>query len=471
MNLQNSRRIPSQRRGSILIVALLLAAIVAISIVSYLKLGVTAMSLAHRAFFENAAMNLAEGGLEQAMWSLDQTRTGSTTAWSDWTNDGTNAWKSFSDGNLGLSATGSVRVYVAHYKADLPPIITARATVQPATGSAVEKWVQVAVYKRSLFADGLVAKNTITFQGNNATVDSWVSDTDGDHNPLTGAQVPFSSGVKRDKGTAASTLITNAGVMVNNADIWGYVATGNSDPITNSDVVVGPNGSILGATSAAAGYGKIDPTRVSGDFTYNFQQITTPSTGVGISAISSTTTLTSGTYRVPSISLSGSKQLNIAPNSNVVIIVTASAGSSAISTTGNAGINVPAGSTLTIYAEGDIKIAGNGLLNGNNSPATVQIYGSIPSGGSAPATAQDVQIAGNGALSASVYAPNASIKVNGNGDVMGSIVGNDITMTGNAAFHYDESLANLGGGPFGISGWQELTKSSQRDGVAANLNF
>ena len=37
-----------------------------------------------------------------------------------------------------------------------------------------------------------------------------------------------------------------------------------------------------------------------------------------------------------------------------------------------------------------------------------------------------------------MYAPNASVKINGNGDVMGAVVGR---YTGNTAFHYDESLA------------------------------
>jgi hypothetical protein len=55
------------------------------------------------------------------------------------------------------------------------------------------------------------------------------------------------------------------------------------------------------------------------------------------------------------------------------------------------------------------------------------------------------------------------VKINGNGDVMGSLVGRTVTFNGNAAFHYDESLANEGGDtPFGISRWRELTTAEER---------
>jgi hypothetical protein len=56
-----------------------------------------------------------------------------------------------------------------------------------------------------------------------------------------------------------------------------------------------------------------------------------------------------------------------------------------------------------------------------------------------------------------VYAPNADVQVNGNGDIMGAVVGAVVTFTGNAAFHYDESLAYEGDDtPFTVTRWREL---------------
>ena len=75
-------------------------------------------------------------------------------------------------------------------------------------------------------------------------------------------------------------------------------------------------------------------------------------------------------------------------------------------------------------------------------------------------------------LSACLYVPRGSVKINGNGDVCGSIVANDITVVGNADFHYDESLAYLGDdNPYRVSVWKELTTAAERSAYAAALTF
>jgi hypothetical protein len=251
-------------------------------------------------------------------------------------------------------------------------------------------------------------------------------------------------------------------VLLNNADIWGYAATGATQP------QVGSNGSILGAGSPAGV--KVDSARISTDFTANFDPVTAPAATASIGAINSTTTLgtasTASTVTCSGIGLSSSKQLNIL--GDVTLIVTAPAGASAIDITGNAGINLPAGSSLTIYTAGNINIAGNGVANDNAQPAALQIRGTS----SSTISTQAIQIAGKGALKGIVYAPNADVKINGNGDVMGSVVANNVTLVGNAAFHYDESLNNLGAGqPYGITQWTELTSASSRQTYASVLSF
>ena len=113
----------------------------------------------------------------------------------------------------------------------------------------------------------------------------------------------------------------------------------------------------------------------------------------------SITTLTAGTYTYSDISLAASKQLNI--SGDVVLLLTASAGSSAIAIAGNAGINIAPGASLKIYTAGDISIAGNGVANGGataataNAPVKFQIWGTSTS----TSTDQSISIAGNGVLS------------------------------------------------------------------------
>ena len=142
-------------------------------------------------------------------------------------------------------------------------------------------------------------------------------------------------------------------------------------------------------------------------------------------------------WRMATITLSGNQTLTIL--GDVTIILTA-AGIDALSLTGTASIIVPEGAKLTIYIEGNLKLAGNGLANSNTQPASCLIYGASRSPGG-----QILEIAGNGALKCAIYAPNGDVKINGNGDVMGSIVANKVTLVGNAAFHYDEALAERDG--------------------------
>jgi len=51
------------QRGSILIVAMIFSAIIAICLTSYLQMARTAMTVSQRAFFANNTMNLTETGL------------------------------------------------------------------------------------------------------------------------------------------------------------------------------------------------------------------------------------------------------------------------------------------------------------------------------------------------------------------------------------------------------------------------
>lgn len=238
-------------------------------------------------------------------------------------------------------------------------------------------------------------------------------------------------------------------MLVNQANVWGYVATGGGVP------EVGVNGSIRGADTPAGV--QIDPARVSTDFASDLPVLSAPVDGTPIVTVGATLGLAGQTtkWRCQSIRLNGRDTLTIL--GNVILVLTNTVGS-ALEITGNASLIIPDGSSLTIYAEADIKIAGNGLANANSRPASCLIYGT-----GSDRSGQTIQIAGNGALKAAVYAPNAALQVNGNGDVMGSLVGREVAFNGEASFHYDESLAEPAEDtPFKVTRWRELTGASDR---------
>jgi hypothetical protein len=430
----------------VLIVALLVAAIIAIALGSYLSLNLASSRHARRTFNGYAALNLAEAGAEEAVSAFNRNTSGDATAWSTWNTNAAAAWQKFSGFDFGGNTSGWVKVYVDNYQAgpSARPKVIAQSSLGAGTETPVTRMVEVTLRRRAYFANGIVAKDSVVFSGSNPGVDSWNSDPDND---AATAPVPYTSGVRRDRGTIGSQE-----VAVNQAVVWGYVTTGGTAP------QVGHNGRIRGFGTPANV--PVDPARVSGDFNATFPTETAPADGTPLAAVGATlgTLGTKTKWRLASLVLSGNQTLTIL--GDVTLILTGGGGVDALSLTGNASLLIPPGSKLTIYVEGDVKLAGNGLGNDNVQPISCQIWGTNTS-----VSGQDIQIAGNGALKCVIYAPAAAVKVNGNGDVMGAIVAQSITFVGNAFFHYDESLATREANePFTISKWRELISTGDRAG-------
>jgi hypothetical protein len=475
----------SAQRGSLLIVAMILSAVIGISLVSYLQLSRTALSLSNRGVYQNAAINLAEQGLEEAMYAINQSVTNSSYTWGGWnTIDTRHKQQKWENVNLSQGATGEFRVHVYNFEGTPAPKIVARALITLGGGNSppIEKWLEVQLQKTSKFANGLVAKTSITFSGSNAAVDSWNSDPNGDGSVIQA----YDPSLRNDNGTVGSLSVSTSAVVVQNADVWGFVSTGGTDPTT----FVGSSGSILGADSTDDGTwakSNVDPARVSTTFSANFEEINTPSTSaiINLGTINSTRTLPRETdvaaglavggvyyYDANSISLSGTSVVTIAGN----VVLRLSGG---VSITGEGGISIGAASSLALYTPGTVSIAGKGILNGVDAngdgtlstaelgrPINFQLWGTETSG------AQSISIAGEGQFSGIIYAPNGDVSIHGNGAVNGSVMANNITMGGDALFHYDESLANFdSGNPYRVGRWKELTTAADRAVYAAALDF
>jgi hypothetical protein len=169
------------------------------------------------------------------------------------------------------------------------------------------------------------------------------------------------------------------------------------------------------------------------------------------SVVTNTTTInasaTQGTsasrYILSSINISGGKTLTIAGAADgsrtyAEIYVTGD-----ISVGGQSQIVVQPGVTATIYFAGNVDVAGNGMVNSNNQPGDLQLYGIQPSGSSG----MHVKLGGNGQITASVYAPGHDVTIDGggtSGHIFGSAIGKSVTMTGVTNLHYDEALSGTG---------------------------
>ncbi|HZP60109.1 MAG TPA: hypothetical protein VFB27_07260 [Opitutaceae bacterium] len=443
------------RRGTVLIVAMLVAALIAFVLGSYLNLSLSSARFAGRTFYSNAAFNLVETGAEEAVWSFNHA--GTNNGWNSWAHNSSDAWEKFEGFNFAPNTSGSVKVYVENYAATggFSPKVIALASVNPPTEAPVTQMLEVTLARRSHFAGGLVAKNSVTFNGGSATVDSWNSDPD--NNPAT-PPVPYTAAVRNDHARIAATWVLVGNHSSKRADILGYVTTGGTSPD------VGLNGTIRGfATPPGV---PIDPSRIATDFVFSFDPLAAPTGGTPLASIGPTlgTLGTATSWQCNSLSLNGSQTLTIL--GQVTLVLTASSGADALDLVGNAQIIIPAGSSLALYVEGNVRIIGNGGIgNGNVQPVTCQFWGTNTS-----AAGQTIELTGNGSLAGVVYAPNAAVTLDGNSDMMGAVIARDITIAGNANFHYDESLPLYGDASFGVVKWRELTTAAERQSYMSLMN-
>jgi len=439
---------PTRRRprGSVLVVALLVAALIALVLGGYLSLNLGSARLSQRTFNRGASFHLAEAGLEEGLWTYNRLLAGHGDAWDGWKLSGEAAWRRLDGFALSASATGSIKVYASPVAPDeqARPSLVALASVQSPGGAPVTQLLEVSLRRRSFFAAGLVARDRLAFHGRNTTFDSW--DSDPDQDPATPA-VPYSAPRSNDRGEIATGADEQADLDLNKARIFGYLRTRGLAPVLQSPGLIGPFGTADGV---------IDATRVGKDYNDDFPLIAAPADGVFIAEFGPTLgTLGAATsWRAASLKLSGKKSLTVLGDVTLVLTDLLDA----FSITGSSQLIIPSGSSLTVYHSGDLFIGGGGIANGNATPSSLQFWSTADG-----SRRQRVSIAGGGGLSALVYAPEADFSVVGNGEFFGSVVAREVTFGGNAAYHQDLALARLvRHAPYRASGWRSVDDPAER---------
>ena len=292
------------------------------------------------------------------------------------------------------------------------------------TAPQVSRRIEAIVRPVSAFDQAVMSVGVVDLTNQNIVVDSYDS-TD----PAKSTNGLYDPAKRQENGDIATDgQLIEAG----NAQIYGDVATN------------------AGTVSGAANITGVERT----DFYQEPIPVGAPSWSAINSLVTSVTdsiTITAAVaqgsaasrYVLSQIALSGNKTLTIAGNplgtqTYVEIYVTGD-----ISVNGTGQIVVQPGVTATIYFAGNVDISGNGVLNSNNQPGDLMLYGIQPPTGAT----KHVNIGGNSQITASVYAPGHDVTVNGsgtNGHVYGSIVGKTVTMTGVSNLHYDERLGSTG---------------------------
>lgn len=415
-------------------IAVIFATLMAISVGSFLKLANHENRLSNIALHSNSSLNLAEAGLELALYALNNEDL------SGWTVSGTTAVMNRQEIDLGKNSVGVIHARILNF--DTNPIVQAEGKIELPNRPSVTKQVEIKLVRRSLFANGITARNRVTFKGGNAFVDSYSSN----------AGVPSSNIVENnDNGSVASVSIETEAISISNAEVYGYVSTGGSSP------VVGPGGRIYGKDTPSDVMQ--DPNRIALDFAADFPEVVPPTSYDGYLPLLSGGTIgvknatVPTVYKVGSISVKSQDLLTI--EGPVVLHVIGD-----VDIKGELEIENLPGNFAVIYLDNDLDIGGNGAVNNlTNRPESLLIYGSNP-------VHQSIKLHGNGILYAAVYAPNASLELKGgghSGGMGGAVVANDVFINGNYSFHYDEDLADFGRDTsYRLDNWRELHLAADR---------
>lgn len=455
------------QRGSILLVSLAITFIIGITLASYLVMTQNQNVSVVRSQTWNSAIALSEAGVEDALAMLNRNGGNFDTLY-QWTNSsalsadhweslganvyharrylGSNYYDAYITNNLTTPPTPSIRsigtVAWNFSFASAPQSFFAAAGVNSSTPAALTRKIVVQTKADPVFSLAMAAVQTINLNGNNLTTDSFDSADPNHSDP--GGLYPANVNKTKDGGDVVTDATIVNALNVGNANIKGVVKTGPLGTIS-----VGPNGSVGDRAWVEGGNHGIQPGRSADDMNVVFNPVTlptqpTPAAGWSAPFLWQQNVTTNGTTYNYAFSSSGDYKLSslsgkiyVAPGANVRLYVTGNA-----SFSGQDQIDLSAGgSTLKIYMGGTFSTSGNAAINNyNQNAANFSLFG-LP-------TCTSISLAGNGALTGVIYAPQAALSMSGGGnttyDFVGATITKSVVMNGHFNFHYDENLRRIG---------------------------
>lgn len=432
-----------RQRGSVLLVTLLSGVVIAIVLLSYLKLVQHQNATVARAQAWNAAMAAAEAGVEEAFAQLNPEGVFDHLL----VNRGANGW-SVSGGSYQMPGYPTGRAlatnasYVVRFTdAPLPTIYATGYVRVPALEATLHRAVEVKTTTSPFYSVAMAAIYNIKMNGNNIRTDSYNS-----------TNAAYSTGGKydpakaRDNGDVASLLGL---VNVGNGKIRGDLLTG-----ATGSQAVGANGLVGDMSWAGPG---VQTNHYANDFNMEYPKVELPGGASWFTPSAAMMNQTvggvnykyafanGGTYTVPGFN----DPVYVGPGVTVTLRVTGN-----VKLSSGESIIIAPGGKLVIYMEGaSFDLGGGGVVN-NGTAANFSYFG-LPSN-------TEIKFSGNAGFTGAIYAPSADLTLSGGGnpanqvDFSGASVTKTVTMNGHLNFHYDESLATTGPRILKAQSWREL---------------
>ncbi|MCX6953390.1 MAG: hypothetical protein NTV51_14660 [Verrucomicrobia bacterium] len=422
----------ARQRGSLLLSAMLVATAVGVGLVGYLNLSRNALKLSQRTYYVNCAANLAEAGLEEAVYCyrLMDTGTSIATAWSGWTLSLSNASLTLPSFSCGPSAVGVVKVYVTGFDGTLSlPSVVAQATITPLDGSPpITKAYKVAMKKRGAYNAAIITSNALTL-GSGTTVDSFNSNPTGVAGATRLAYPGNGAGAKGNLVAMAGSITLGSSTMVNGNVLLGATVTAPDQSQVNGSII--PN------------YVGVYPSPIfpswngwSGHYFVWSIPAVLPRTGDNAAA--------DGRYYYYSLDKLEATTITAGKN---VTIVALSVGS---------GLTLGTDASCIVWC-GDITTTGNTGFTNPNWAGALQFY----------SLDNSLTLGHAGDTNACFYAPVATLTLNGGGATRtftGSIIAKNVNAAAQWKFHYDESLNNVStqvGTGWSMTKWYDLQGTAE----------
>lgn len=469
----------SRETGSVLLAALLTAAILGVTLASYLVMTRAQHVSVQRSQIWNSALAVSEAGVEDALQMINR-YSGDFSQLPYWTNSwivagdnwtalgndvytvrrilevngwGTNYYDAYIT-NKNNRPTIHSEGFVAwrpSYAAAAQPSFATIGVNAPDSASRTKRTITVTTTSDPLFAVAMAALQKIDFSGRNVATDSFDS-SKADFSGPGGAYPSGDLSKTRANGDVVTDYEIINSLSVGNAKIKGQVKTG-----PNGTISIGPNGSVGDRAWVEGGNTGIQPGHSANDMNVQFPSVNLPSspgwfTPICPAAITvdgieySQYILNDGDYFLMNLQT----KLYIGPGVKCRILHYGD-----VKLTGSTDeIRIAPEAKVKFYMWGsNFNIKGNGVVN-MNSKAESFFYFGLPLNTS-------ISFGGNAAFTGAIYAPEADFHLGGGGsdtyDFVGASVTKSVKMNGHFNFHYDEALRNTGPGRGYVpTGWIEM---------------
>jgi hypothetical protein len=419
----------SSIRGSVLAITLIMSALIGLMLAAYLTLIGNQNRFTQRSQVWNNAVPVCEAGVEEALAHINYSGTTSNFA--------INGWQFVNTGYVKSRTNEDVR-YEMTISTNEQPIITVKGLVRaPVQANYIGRTVQVKTKVNHRFPQAVLSKGLVSASG---TINSFNS-TNATYSTPSGQYDPAKA---HDDATVATLSKTAASLQIDNATIYGKVATGPGGVVSINNGSVGTTAWVNANKGIQSGYATDDMNVYIPDarLPEGWGGTLPPLVNQTIGGILYLIVLRDGDYEMSSLTMSGSQILLVQGKVRLWV-------KGDVNQTGSAVIKLDTGATLEMYVSGTCKLAGNGVQNVPSVAKNFSLIG-LP-------TCTSITYSGGSEFIGTIYAPQATVSMGGNSEAVGAFVANSIQLNGGMSIHYDEALrGNPKEGRFLVASWQEI---------------